>query len=347
MKPIMSLSVKPKSTHLPDEPVIVPLEKIFIEETFILGDFIFFSRKEFDTEPDERLGSYDSEYLQFETDLAYKDLLRINKTIRHNDVVIEKCLSIAEHALDIIRFHFCSFAKRERTPNPAGQLQSGFFSVEIIPLGDTHLKPLTLHGISRPVSCSNNWLGPEVGGFASKATDLLVEIHQGRGDEVSTAVACALRLCRQSFYSLGSESQFLNLVFALDGLVNPSTWWVGWQHHTYIAALLSGGSEENFGKILVRYDHLYTDVRNRLVHRGVDFYQLPDDPDDACETIYQYIQDIIILIAKKGFTTSAAMHAYAQSLLQSQPFNQKSVEVINIVSAARGKKPQYPQWVGP
>ena len=95
---------------------------------------------------------------------------------------------------------------------------------------------------------------------------------------------------------------------------------------------------------MVRYDHLYTDVRNRLVHRGVDFYQLLDDPDDACETIYQYIQDIIILIAKKSFTTSAAMHAYAQSLLQSQPFNQKFVEVIDNVSAARGKKPQYPQW---
>lgn len=319
--------------------VIVPLEKIFIEETFALGDFKFCCRKGCDNEPYERLGSFDSEYLQFETCLAYKDLLRLNRTIAHNDVVIEKCLSLAEHALDIVRFQFSSFTKREFTPNPAGQLESGFFAIEIIPLGKTHLKPVNLSGISRPFSISNNWLGPEVSDCDIKGSELLIKIFQGRKDELSKAVSCALRACRQSFYSLGKESQFLNLVFALDGLVNPGDW-KGRQHRKYIAALLSGGDAGKFETVLDRYDHLYTEVRNKLVHEGKDFYQLPDNPEDACETIYQYIKNIIVLIEEKDFTAIANLKAYAQLLLQSQPF----IEVINRMSIERGKKPQLPKW---
>lgn len=308
---------------------IVPLEKIFIEETFALGDFKFFCRKECDTEAHERLGSFATEYLQFETFFAYKDLLRINKTIAHNDMVIEQCLALAEHALDIIRFQFSSFKKKEFTPNPAGQQESGFFAIEIIPMGETHLKPVNLSGISRPFSMSNNWLGPEVCDCNTKGRGLLIEISQGREDELALAVSCALRACRQSFYSLGNESQFLNLVFVLDGLVDPGKM-TGMCHHKYIATLLSGGDVAKFEKVLVRYIHLYSEVRNKLVHQGQDFYQLPDKPDDACETIYQFIKDIIILIEEKGFTSMTQLKEHAQLQLQSQSF----IEVVNQVNHA-------------
>lgn len=314
--------------------VIVPLEKIFIEETFALGDFKFFCRKDCDINTYERLGSFGSEYLQFETCFAYKDLLRVNKTIAHNDVVIEKCLSLAEHALDIIRFQFSSFKKKEFTPNPAGQQESCFFAIEIIPLEKTHLKPVNLSGISRPFSISNNWLGPEVSACETKGRELLIEILQGRKDELSSAVSCALRACRQSFYSLGNESQFLNLVFALDGLVDPGDR-KGCEHHKYIAALLSGGDAGKFETVLTRYKHLYAKVRNKLVHQGLDFYQLPDAPDDACETIYQYIKDIIVLIEEKDFTTIANLKEYAKLLLQSQSF----IDVINHVCCHANKNP--------
>ncbi len=124
----------------------------------------------------------------------------------------------------------------------------------------------------------------------------------------------------------------MNLVFALDGLVNPGDW-KGRQHRKYISALLSGGDAGKFETVLDRYDHLYTEVRNKLVHEGKDFYQLPDNPDDACETIYQYIKDIIVLIEEKDFAAIANLKAYAQLLLQSQPF----IEVINRMSTERGK----------
>lgn len=325
--------------------VIVPLSKIFFENTFVLGSYTFFCRKEFDPEPNERLGDFDTPaYLQFETSLDYKDLLRANKEITHDNLVIEKCLSLAEHALDIIRFQFSSFKKREFTPNPAGQLDSGFFAVEITPLGNTHLKPMTLSGISRPMSVSNNWLGPEVSGYEIEGLKLLIDINAGRNDELAIAVKCVLRSCRQSFYSLGSESRFLNLVFALDGLASPDSNWTGWKYRTYIAALLSGGDAARFETTLVQYDNLYTNVRNKLVHGGLDFYQLPTNPDEACESIYQYIKNIIILIEREKFSTVANLKDYAKTLLQLQSFIIVYQKLIDSAATVQGKKPSYPQW---
>lgn len=325
--------------------VIVPLEKIYIQETIEIGKYKFFCRIEFDSEPYERLTKFPCEYLQFETQLNYKDLLKLNKTIEHNDVVINKCLSLAEHALDLIRFCHSSFKRREFTPNPAGQMNNGFYSVDIIPLGKTHLKPFELSGISRPISVGNNWLGPQVDNLIHPAIYYLSYIYSNDIDnDMAFSVKAALRSCRQSFYSIGAESQLLNLIFTLDGLAEPESKWKGWEHRTYMAALLSNASASVFEKKLESYDKIYTEVRNKLVHEGKDFYQLSYEPDELCEEVYDYIKDLVTLISRKPFNYNHEMKAYAQGLLKNQDFVDAYTRVITRVSNARGKKFKLPRW---
>lgn len=315
--------------------VIVPLERIFIEESFDLGEFKFVCPSELDEAPDDRLSDFPGQYLQFRTTLLYRDLLSLNKTLDHNNFVINKCLALAEHAMDIIRFQFSSFARPEFTPNPAGQLDDGTYAIEIIPEGQTHLKAFALRAISRPMSVSNNWLGPEVADQETRGRDYLIEVMGGRKDALALSVKSAMRACRQSFYSEGSESRFLNLVFALDGLASPGHW-KGWKHRTYMAALLSGGKETQFSTTLKRYDELYNDVRNRLVHGGADFYELPVEPNEACQEMFAYVSRLVDLIEEKNFTTIAELREYASALLVMPNFATAYTSIINEVSTRRG-----------
>lgn len=323
--------------------VIVPLSKLKIEETFSIGDFRFVCNKEFDSEPHERLGDFECEYIEFKTQLLYKDILRVNSTLGHNDYVINKCLAMAEGAMDLVRYQFSSFIKPHFTPNPSGQLADGFYSIEIIPEERTHIKPISLNGISKPISVSNNWLGPEVEELRSPGIAYLVEILKGRSDELALRVKSTLRASRQSFYALGDESKFLNLVFALDGLVAPGDW-KGWKHRTYISALLSGVSKPTFKSTLKRYDELY-EIRNRLVHGGADFYEIECDPAQACEDIYCYIRVLVTLIESNDFQTTTDLHLYAKNLLSQQGFKDVYTEVIHDVSARRSIEPKIPSWV--
>lgn len=325
--------------------VIVPLDKIFIQKTISIGIYKFFCRVEFDEEPHERLAQFTCEYLQFETKLNYKDLLKLNRTIKHNDIVINKCLSLAECALDIVSFCHSSFARKEFTPNPAGQMGDGFFSVEIIPIDESNLESFELSGISRPLSVGNNWLGPQVDNLYHPAIGYLARTYSAElVSEMALAVKTALRSCRQSFYSLGAESQLLNLIFTLDGLAEPESNWRGWQHRTYIAALLSNSSHSKFEGVLESYDIIYTEVRNKLVHEGKDFYQIGYNPDELCEETYCYIKDLITLIAIKNFNYKRELKDYAKNLLKSSGYVSAYTRVITRVSNARGKKIQLPNW---
>ncbi|MEC6907443.1 hypothetical protein VXS04_07130 [Photobacterium piscicola] len=326
--------------------VIVPLEKIFLQETLEIGIYKFVCRKEFDPKPSERLSKFTSEYLQFDTSLNYRDLLKLNKTIKHNDIVINKCLSLAEHALDLVRFNHSSFIRPEFTPDPAGQVNNGFYSVDIIPRCFTHLKPFELSGISRPFSVSNNWLGPQVDYLNSSVTHYLASLEpSGLNNEIELSIKIALRSLRQSFYSLGSESQFLNLIFTLDGLAKPESNWKGWQQRTYIAALVSKSSPSKFERVLESYDAIYVDVRNKLVHEGKDFYELNSvSSNEVCEKVFGYIKDVITLIATSGFSTKQELKDYATNLLQRTDFVHAYTQVITRVSNARGKKIYLPSW---
>ena len=188
--------------------IIVPLSKIKIENTFQLAEYRFVCRIDFDEEPSERLGGYECEYLEFKTMLLFKDFLKIDLSFGHNNMVINKCLALAENAMDVIRYQFSSFLKPEFTPNPAGQLENGIYSIQIVPEEVTHKKSEPLMGISKPFSFSNNWLGPEVENRIDRGIFYLKEILSGRNDELALSVKVALRACRQSFYTSGDESRF-------------------------------------------------------------------------------------------------------------------------------------------
>lgn len=323
--------------------VIVPLARIFIQESFTIGDYRFVCRSQFDEHPCERLGDFDTEYLEFDASLSYPDLLRVNRKLEYNDLVINKCLALAEQAMDVIRFQFSSFDRPEFTPNPAGQLEDGFYAIEIIPDASSHLKAFSLSGISRPMSMSNNWLGPQVDEGIPRGYGLLLEVLAGRCDELGISVKTALRGCRQSFYALGDESRFLNLIFTLDGLVHPGSW-AGWKHRTYLAALISHGNISQFSTVLRRYDELYTEVRNKLVHGGKDFYELSCEPNQSCEDLYEYIKSVIRLIELQGLSTVSELREYARRVLIRPEISVLYAEVIREVCAKRGVSSTSVSW---
>lgn len=325
--------------------VIVPLSRLKIETSFELAGYSFICGIAFDEAPHNRLGDFNSEYIEFKALLQYKDLLLVNSSHSHNNVVINKCLALAENAMDLIRHQFSTFIKPEFTPNPAGQLDDGFYSIEILPEERTHLKPISITGISKPFSVSNNWLGPEVEKHVGPGMAYLGEVLGGRSDELAKSVKSALRACRQSFYALGDESRFLNLVFTLDGLAAPNKKWIGWKHRTFISALTSGDKSEKFKRTLENFDKLYSEVRNKLVHGGADFYELPCDPVKAAEDIFQCIKDLIVLIEDMGFKTTAELHEYAIRILNRDDFAATYKAVISEVNGLRGKAPENCSWV--
>lgn len=324
--------------------VIVPILKLHFESSFDLGPFRFVCACEFDPEPYNRLGDWKGSYLEFDIQLPYPDLLRLNRHVADNDVVILQCLAMAEHALDLIRFGYCSFKQPKNTPDPAGQLKDGFYAVEIVPLERTHLKPVNLAEISRPMSASNNWLGPEIDNLPFDGREYLEEILHGRADELALAVKGALRFVRQAFYSLGDESKFLTLVFALDGLAHPEKSWTWMKHHAFIAALTSGGKIDSFKVDLKRYEELYTLVRNALVHNGKDFYELLDDPVLCCEDLFDLLKRVVVLIGDLKLVTADALRAQAIYWLQTPEFANHVAAEVSRLNTRDGKSRQVPTW---
>ena len=95
---------------------IVPVIKLHFESSHNLGPFRLVCARDLDSEPYERLGDWAGSYLEFKIELQYSDLLRLNRRVTDSDVVILRCLAMAEHALDLIRFGFSSFVSAPRTP---------------------------------------------------------------------------------------------------------------------------------------------------------------------------------------------------------------------------------------
>ena len=300
--------------------VIVPVLKLHFEESLDLGPFRLVCARQFDPSPNERLSNLQGSYLQFDIDIPYADLLRLNRHVSDGDVVILQCLARAEQALDVIRFGYSSFKRPEYTPNPAGQLESGFYAAEIIPIGKTHLRPIDLAGISRPMSASNNWLGPQIDDSIFRGRPYLEEILHGRSDELALAVKGTLRFIRQAFYSLGDESRFLTLVFALDGLAHPDKNLKGPDHRAYIAALTAHGKIRRFKADLERYNDLYSKVRNELVHKGKDFHELPYAPAQCCDDMLDYLKRLVTLIEELDLKDVAALRDQAHEWLAQPEF---------------------------
>ena len=56
--------------------VIVPIDKIYIQNTLKLGKYTYFCARHFDPAPHDRLSNIKGSYLQFECSLNYIDLLK-------------------------------------------------------------------------------------------------------------------------------------------------------------------------------------------------------------------------------------------------------------------------------
>lgn len=322
--------------------VMVPLSKLLLERSFKLGSFRFVCPYHLDDEPSNRLGHYQDAYLQFEADFEYRDLLRASAAIPFRDALIRRCLTMAEHGLDLIRFDHGSFLRPEYTPNPAGLRSDGFYGVEIVTHGRLPLKDLVLEGLAAPLTTTNNHLGPDLTDPPSEEAKLLAALLQDRHDELANAVRRTLRACRQSFYSLGDESRFLNLVFALDGLVGLEKDWTSWKQRTYVSALISQGRAGNFERTLIRYDDLYSKVRNPLVHGGRDFYQLEEDPAKACEFLHGCIKDVINLVTTRELDGKDKLQALALDWLRTPAISSIYTKIITDHPAGGARK--VPDW---
>ncbi|OHY89524.1 hypothetical protein BI375_23545 [Vibrio rotiferianus] len=331
--------------------VRVPLYQIKIEETVAIADNYTYLANELFTCTEEEIDSAKCERVEFEMKLDSSDLTMLNKCLKHNDKVINLCLDEAEKGLDIIRLKYSSFLRPEFTPNPAGQLKSGFYEVEIIPDNTTPFPIITIAGLSKPLSASNNWLGPEVDNIFGWNDYKLSEILLGNEvNSLSGTVISSLRQCRQAFYTLGEESMFLALIFAIDGLTLPHHKWNGWKHRTYISALASCGSVVKFEEILNEFDIAYTDVRNKLVHEGKGFSQLPYQANEECEKLWGIYKSVLNLVLNQDFSEVSELHVYAENLLKTTDYINSYQKVINSLDGTRVNRDgspkviSYPSW---
>ncbi len=143
---------------------------------------------------------------------------------------------------------------------------------------------------------------------------------------------------------------FLALIFAIDGLTLPSHKWNAWKHRTYISALASCGSVVKFEKILNEFDISYTDVRNKLVHEGKGFSQLPYKANVECEKLWDVYKSALNLVLNKGFTEISELHDYAINLLKTTDYIDSYQTVINTLDGARVNRDgspkviSYPSW---
>jgi len=333
--------------------VTVPLKQIRIEEScFIANNYKYLANEVNDTIEVRRLADFDSEQIEFQLKIKYGDLLQLNCiSLEHDNYVINQCLDYADRGMDIIRFKYSSFKRPEFTPNPAGQVEHGFYEVQISPNVIVPIKTKTYKGISKPLSASNNWLGPELYPNAFDLNDYkLSELFIGNNkNELGNLVIGSFRNCRQAFYTLGEESKFLSLIFSIDGLSSPDKF-QGWKHRTYIAALACQENLSKFGAILEDYDYLYTDIRNTLVHEGKSFYELEKDSSQCCESLWSIYKNIICLILNKNFTKINDLTKHAKTLLIDQSYIDEYKKIIKkidskrITKAGKPKEIKYPVW---
>ena len=336
--------------------ITVPLKQIRIETSFQIADnYKYIANEINDTTTVPRVADFNSEQIEFDLKIKFGDLIKLNSSsLDHDNYVINLCLDQAERGMDLIRLEYSSFDRPEFTPNPAGQLKSGFYEVQITPniAKRLSIKPKVYGGLSKPLSASNNWLGPEVSDHFNsndyKLSEILVgnEIH-----ELGNLLIGSLRNCRQAFYTIGDESKFLSLIFSIDGLGGPKHNWSGWKHRSFISILASSNNPARFSKTLESYDYLYTDIRNKLVHEGKSFYELGEDNgNNSCEKLWIIYKDIVSLILSKNFTKTDELHKFAELTLQQIPFVDAIAKVVNKVDSKRvtrtgkPKKIEIPNW---
>jgi hypothetical protein len=358
---------------------LVPVAKLWIESEFKIGEFKFWPPVEEDefsinSNPwleyfvghisnyifqGKSLGQWDGDINKEEDLLRYpliectvevyeSDLLQMNNNLDARIRLIKKANEQAERALDLLRITHCHLNKIEYLPERAGQLANGFAVAYLIPELEQYKESL-LKEIVRPIRVSNNWLGLEATYHSDPFIEWLAKILQGNTEnQIEQAIKSSLIAYNQAFYTDFDEARFLALVFALDGLCSPAPNWKGWKHRTYIAAILSNGDIERYKGELKRFEYLYSDIRNHLVHKGSTFVDMKNEnPIEVANAVQSMIIRCVKVLYLHQIKTIDELHSFASCLLSTPQFEQGTKEIIDFYDGQRGKRTplnQIPKW---
>lgn len=350
--------------------ILVPIRSLKIEDSFQIGEYKFWSPYDLENPWIDYFGAYHlysevnteewSEELKTEMDLLRfplveltievneADLVGLNNSINSEVNLIRIASELADRGLDLLRITHCHYKRIEYLPDRAGQLADGFTAAYIIPEQQEYKEKLLVH-IVYSMRTTNNWLGLEAKYVSDPFVEWLARLLKGKtNNEIEKSVRSAVISMSQAFYTIYDEARFLSLVFSLDGLCSPKRNWTGWKHRSYIAAVTSVGNVNSYEKDLRKFEHLYTNIRNKLVHAGSSFIDIEgENPMSVSQDIHSLIIRIIMTIHQKGITSIEELHDFAITLLQKSEYKQVTDNVINDYDLIRGKQtPQKdkPNW---
>ncbi|WP_440117685.1 hypothetical protein [Paenibacillus sp. QZ-Y1] len=350
--------------------ILVPIRSLQIEDSFQIGDYKFWSPNDLKSPWIDYFGGYHlhseeyveewNEELKTEMDLLRfplieltievneADLIGLNNSIESEVRLIRIASEQADRGLDLLRITHCNYNRIEYLPDRAGQLADGFTAAYIIPEQREYKEKLLVH-IVYSMRTTNNWLGLEAEYISDPFVEWLARLLKGEvNNEIEQSVRSAVISISQAFYTIYDEARFLSLVFSLDGLCSPKRRWTGWKHRSYIAAITSAGNVNSYERELKKFEHLYTNIRNKLVHAGSSFIDIEgEDPMSVSQDIHSLIIRSIMTIYKKELTSIEQLHDFAITLLQKNEYQQVTDSVINDYDLIRGRQTQQsdrPNW---
>lgn len=224
-------------------------------------------------------------------------------SIQGQERLVEYVISEADRALDILRWHFCSYKRLEYLPNRAGWI--GDFAYAYLDSNFGERKP-KLFGVKPSVlRVENNWLGLEVDSNQAQIgfEDIALLIDDTWPSDLLGEVKSALRAYGQSFYLVEPEASFLSMIYAIDALAAVGKL-TGPRQRVWVAAAAAPKNERLFSDILNQYDDLYS-ARNRLVHGGERFASLSIEWRKANQSIGRILALIITHLIQEGYGSRA------------------------------------------
>jgi hypothetical protein len=242
-------------------------------------------------------------------------LHRSYSSIKGHDALLQFVIEDADHALDLVRYAFCSYKKLEYLPNKAGWI--GEFADAYVMPEDSGFKWQYVTAKPSVMRVTNNWLGLLVGSEASSsiAWPLAEFVDGGRTDEIGVQIKAALRAFGRAFYLVDLEAAFLHILYAIDALCGPGRL-VGKRQRIWICACACGGNGAQFQDLLLKYDASYI-IRNSIVHKGKSFVELGQKGAEHA----QFMQDVLGLairnIVSNGFETRQEIVGMILGRLQS------------------------------
>ncbi len=358
--------------------VLVPIRKLWIENSFKIGDFKFWPPMEkdgfsasdhplfkycaspsfFESEG-QALGQWDGEITR-EEDLLRYPLIEVNINMDESELLgiandlnaqirlLKIASQQADRALDLLRINSCHFKKIEYLPDRAGQLANGFTVAYFIPELRQYKETLLQH-IVYPIRTSNNWLGLEAEYTNDPYLEWLAGILKGDvNNEIEMAIRSSIIALSQAFYITYEEVSFLALIFALDGLCLPDANWKAWKHRSYIAAISSGGDIHIYEQDLKIFEYIYSDIRNKLVHSGASFSDIENaDFKSVAASIHSLIIRCITVIYQENISSKKELHNLAKKILSQKQFEDCTNKIIDYYDTLKGKVTHFnqrPKW---